>query len=252
MTFVMLIGFTTAKPSQNQGLMNPGQKPGDLLYGLDRASERVARAVASAPVIGSEELKSKVLANQAEERLSEAKTLVEKNRSDKAEKLMEEYQKTLNKSISSAERANKTELSDSLENVTSKHVKTLQDVQNKVPGPAKAGIQKAIDNAEKSRKGLEKARKSREARERANTGKPPVGEVQGPKEDKNPDLPGRKEANSGKDLADENGSDTVNQTLNRSTGSSTDLGKEQNSSGNNPVTGDFSENPGGEVPGFDR
>lgn len=249
MSLVMLVSFTAAQPSQKQNIMNPGQMPGDLLYGLDRASEAVARAVASAPVIGSEELKSKVLANQAEERLSEAKTLAEKNRSDRAEKLMDEYRNTLNKSIRSADRANNTELSSSLENVTSKHVTVLQDVQRKVPEPAKAGIQRAIDNAEKSRKGLEKAR---EARERAGKGKPPVDQVPG-KTGEKPEVPGNNVSPGKEPSLDENRTGGVDTTLPGETqepGNGT--GEIQNSSEGNTVTGGFSEKPDGDIPGLGR
>ena len=149
---LMVSSMAAAQPA----LVNPGQLPGSPFYGLDRASESLELAVASAPFIGSESLKAKVQANIAEERLSEAQALQKMNRTEEADRLMQEYGQDMNRSIDSARKANQTRLTERLQNVTTKHIAVLRDVEKNAPAAAKKGLQNAIRNSQKQQEALVK------------------------------------------------------------------------------------------------
>lgn len=140
---VAVAGTVSAQPQ----LMDPGFTPGDFLYTFDRASEALELAVARAPVIGGPALEAKVRANHAEERLAEAGKLARKNRTEKVDKLMQDYTRSVNRSISSARQANRTVLAERLRNVTSGHIQVLEQVDRKVPGPARKGVRNAIEKS---------------------------------------------------------------------------------------------------------
>lgn len=144
---LMTSGMAAAQPADIPGA---GMTPGDLFYGLERASERLELAVASAPVIGSDELAAKVRANHAAERLAEARELATENRTEKVDQLMQQYSQNMNRSFQTARNSGNQAFTERLENVSNNQVKVLQDVQKKVPEQAKASIQKAIENSKKS------------------------------------------------------------------------------------------------------
>ncbi len=217
---LIFTGMAAAAPSTP----NPGQTPGSILYGLDRFSESVELAVASAPVIGSEELEAKVRANHAAERLSEAQKMVEKNKSEKVEKLMQDYSQAMNKSVESARKANNSELSQRLGNVSDNNVEVLERVKQQVPPQAQKGIQNAIDNSQKNREVL---------------GKPP--QARG----KKPDAPGKQGKKRKENRPGNSGVSDLEEELNASngreipevpdkSGNSTDLPDPDNLTVNNP------------------
>ena len=76
---------------------NPGFVPGDLFYPVEKAVENIEVKIAG--TIGGPDLKAKALANNADERVAKAQKLSQRNRSDRAEKLMEDYNKTDRKSV---------------------------------------------------------------------------------------------------------------------------------------------------------
>ncbi|MFB6166694.1 MAG: DUF5667 domain-containing protein [Candidatus Nanohaloarchaea archaeon] len=149
---VLLSGAAAAQPAD---IPAAGMTPGDLFYGLERASEALELAVASAPVIGSDELAAKVRANHAAERLAEARKLAEKNKTEKVEQLMDQYSRGMNRSVQTAKRSGKPEFVSRLKNVSSNQVKVLEQVKQQVPGPAKKGIENAIENSRKNQEELE-------------------------------------------------------------------------------------------------
>lgn len=167
---LIILGILMAGSAAAQPLIDPGIAPGNPFYGLDRASEGLELAFASA--VGGPELKSKVLANHAEERLAEAGKLAENNQSDKAGKLFDEYSQTLNKSVKNARKSGNEELADRLENVTRNHVDFLQNVERNVPENARPGIQNAMENAGKAGKALEKTRQERKKPDTPGSRKP--------------------------------------------------------------------------------
>lgn len=158
-SILMMVGLVSGASSD---VPKATQTPGDTFYFLDKFSESLELTVAKAPVIGSPELEAKVRANHAAERLAEARKLVDQNKTDRVDSLMAEYSRQTNLSIRSAEKANNTNLSQRLGNVSDNHIEVLQDVQSKVPEQAQKGIQNAIENSQKNRKELnlpEKAQK---------------------------------------------------------------------------------------------
>lgn len=153
LVLIAATGMATAQPV-NSDLVNPGQKPGDLFYPFERFSESLE--VGFAKMVGGNELAAKARANNAEERLSEARALTDQNRSEKVGQLMQEYHRDMNRSTNVLGNSNDTGAKKKLQNVTSRHVKVLQDVERKVPGPAKKGVQNAIDNSQKNQRFLER------------------------------------------------------------------------------------------------
>lgn len=166
-SIIMMVGMASAASSD---VPKASQTPGDTFYFLDRFSESLELTVAKSPVIGSPELEAKVRANHAAERLAEAQKLARNNQSEKVDKLMVEYSKQTNLSVQSAKKANNTNLSERLRNVSNNHIKALQDVQQKVPEQAQKGIQNAIENSQKNQKelGLPEAAQNRGINGRTN------------------------------------------------------------------------------------
>ena len=149
--FLLVTGIALAQPAD---IPEPGLTPESPFYGLEKASERLELAIAQTPVIGSDELESKVRANHAAETLAEARAMADRNRTDQVEKLMERYSENMNKSIERASSSNHTELKERLGNVTTRQNNVLRELQEKVPEKARKGIQNAIDKNGKNREKL--------------------------------------------------------------------------------------------------
>lgn len=86
----------------------------------------------------------------AEERLSKAKEMIEKGKTDHGRRLMKEYEKDVNETQEAIEKAerlgrNVTELAEHVANVTYKHIEVLEALLEKVPEPAKIHIEHAIN-----------------------------------------------------------------------------------------------------------
>jgi hypothetical protein len=150
-TIVGLALFTGAGSAQPQGIMNPGQAPGDALYGLDRATESIELAFAR--TVGGEERAAKVRANHAEERLAEAQKLADQNRTERVGDLMNQYNRNMEEVMNASQRMNDTEFNERVQNMTQKHVEVLQRVQEKVPEEAQQGIQTALENSQRNMAG---------------------------------------------------------------------------------------------------
>lgn len=139
--------FTLAGAGQPQAdsSVDPGLMPGNPFYGLEQFVEGLEVRIAGA--IGGPDMKSKALANNAEERLAEANALADKNRSEEASRMIQVYSDTLNKSRNLAVGNNNSNLTEQLDNISRKNTRKLEEVKNKVPEQAQAAIQKAIDNS---------------------------------------------------------------------------------------------------------
>lgn len=164
---------SNAKASDSS--ISPGLTPASPLYGIEIFAEHLEVKIAGA--IGGDDMKAKALANNAEERVSEAQSLVEKNRSDKAAEAIERYSKTLNRSIDLASRGQDEDLKQKINNISDKNVETLKQVKKKVPEQAKGAIEKAINQSEKRRGPPEK----------------PMNRTENPANNKSelPDVPGK-------------------------------------------------------------
>ena len=126
-------------------LINPGITPDNPLYVLDRAIERLQLILTF-----DEESKAKLHLMIAEERLSEAKAMVEKGKPEFVEDLAKEYEVELNECNRVASKAQEvgkdvTKVRELVVLATSKHLEVLEEVQGKVPGVAKPAIERAMD-----------------------------------------------------------------------------------------------------------
>lgn len=148
---LILISQGLAQPQESQA--DPGLLPGNPFYAVENFVESVEVKVAGA--VGGEELKSKAIANNAQERLAEANELASRNRSQKAAEMIDKYAKQMNRSQDIAERSSDRDLSERLQNITRENEQRLEEVREKLPEEAKAGIDRAIEN---SRKRAEKAK----------------------------------------------------------------------------------------------
>lgn len=230
-----LIGFlmTGIASAQGQDIPAPGITPDSPLYMFEKMSERLALGVAQAPVIGSEELEAKVRANQAAETLAEARAMANQNKSEHVEKLMQQYSENMNKSSEIISKSNNSELKNRLRNVSNNQVKTLQEVEKKVPEQARKGVQKAIENSQRNQKALEKRPDNRAPRETPGS-TPNTERPQNPQSQES----GATQQNQGNRLTGEAAeSPTGEQKPDQDTGGSTQdrkKGEPQNS--NNPST----------------
>jgi len=154
LAMVLMTGMVAAQPT-DADLPNAGMTPGNLFYGLERASEKLELAVASSPVIGSEELAAKVRANHAAERLSEAKKLADRNKTEKVQRLIDQYSDSMNRSVQLARKSGKPEFAQRLKNVSRNQVQVLERKRERVPEQARKGIETAIENSRKNREELD-------------------------------------------------------------------------------------------------
>ncbi|WEL22919.1 DUF5667 domain-containing protein [Candidatus Nanohalovita haloferacivicina] len=150
---LILIGTASAQQTTNssENGLAPGLTPASPFYGVEMFAENLE--VKLAGVIGGDDMKAKALANNAEERVSEAQTLIERNKSDKAAEAIDRYSKTLNRSVELAGKGQDEQLKQKINNISNKNVETLKEVKEKVPEQAKGAIEKAINQSEKRRQG---------------------------------------------------------------------------------------------------
>lgn len=142
---LMLTSLTAAAPQQ--AASNPGFVPGDLFYPFEKFVENIE--VEMAGMIGGEDMRAKAIANNADERLAEAQKLRERNKSEKAAELGEEYEREMNKSREVAKKARDKNISKKIDEVSERNKEVLRQVRGKAPAPAKKGLDKAIENSDK-------------------------------------------------------------------------------------------------------
>jgi DNA uptake protein ComE-like DNA-binding protein len=140
-----------AVPAAAQELPAPGLAPDHPLYGLDRALERLHLILTLDHI-----KKAELHLQHAEERLAEAWTMAEINRTDLLQRLCESYESDLNRSAeiaAAAERVgrNITALSERITLATSHHLEVLEAVLEKVPEQAKPAIERALNVSVKGR-----------------------------------------------------------------------------------------------------
>lgn len=155
--FVLLAGAASAQQnaSSTENGVAPGLTPASPFYSIEIFVESLEVKIAGA--IGGSDMKAKAMANNAEERVSEARYLVENNRSSQAAEAVERYSRTLNKSIKLASRGQDEGLKQKINNISSKNVDTLKQVKEKVPEQAKGAIENAINQSGKRRGPPERA-----------------------------------------------------------------------------------------------
>lgn len=207
-------------------------KPGDMFYWLENMVETAEVQIAG--LIGGTDLKAKAIANNAEERLAEARALEKQNKTEKASKLRQKYSEQINRSRGLAKKSKDTELKRKLDNITRKNQKVLENIKKRTPDQAQKGIDKAINN---SGKNSQKPRASKEVpgKENLTAGKPPETKKQKINKTVNNSKASEMAKNTGKDLnrTIQDGKDRSDKTVNETGKSSKDLpvGREENRSG---------------------
>lgn len=149
---MLTIAFPVQTLAQEDG--DPGMTPDSLLYGLDKAYERIQLILAR-----DEASKAKLHLEFAAERIAETKAMADKGRPEYIPDLTEEYEVSINKSQEIAETAQRldrdvTKVNELVAIATSVHLEVLEEVYKKVPEQAKPALQRAMNS---SVRGQEKA-----------------------------------------------------------------------------------------------
>ena len=146
---VLLALVLTMAPvhAQEADLPDPGVKPGSILYGLDRAIERIELALARGHA-----QKADVHLKHAQERLAEVKALVGENKTEDVGETLDDYQEEMEEATNEIKEAqgigqNVSVIVKEINQSIDKHVAVLQLVLDKVPEQAKEAIQQNIDRA---------------------------------------------------------------------------------------------------------
>ena len=100
------------------------------------------------------EQKARQYLHLADVRLAEYQKMLEKGKTDLAQKTLDKYQKQLNRAISKVEELKSKgkdvkDIFESIASTTAKHIEVLEDNLQKVPEATKQGIERAIENAKK-------------------------------------------------------------------------------------------------------
>lgn len=190
LTVLMMLAFVGSAQTveEENSSVAPGLTPASFFYPAEIFVENLE--VKLAGVIGGPDLKSKALANNAEERIAEANKLLDMNRSKKATEAIQKYSKTMNKSKELASRGQDRELQQKLDNISNKNTEKLREVKKRVPSQAKEAIEKAITRSQKP----------------AAPGKPGNNSSRPGKSDTGKDVPGRDKPGNKSNLTESGGS----------------------------------------------
>lgn len=176
---VVLSTSAAAQEETASGSLDPGLIPGDFFYPVESFAERLEVSIAG--FLGGENFKAKAMANNAQEKLSEAEKLAEKNRTEKAAEMTERYAEEMNRSREIAERNSNKNLSGRLNNISRKNIEKMEKVKEKVPDKAGKKIEEAINRSKK------KEKPSGPQKDLAD--KPGKGKIPSKNTEKNPNIP---------------------------------------------------------------
>lgn len=165
-TLLFLFSFGMGVLAQATELPSPGLTPDSKFYFLERMAESVRTFFTFGDL-----KKAERYAGLAEERLAEAKAVVEKGKPDLAEKTLKRYQEQLEKSIARAKKAESkgkdtekvTAVVVRVGQATSKHLEVLAEVYEKVPEQAKPGVENAMKASVKGHQRAVEVLKSKNA-----------------------------------------------------------------------------------------
>jgi len=146
-TSVFLFFLGTGVLAQETELPDPGMTPDSPFYFLEIIAEEIGTFFTFGDL-----KKAERHAALAEERLAEAQDVIEKGKSELAEKTLERFENQLEKSIARAEKAmakgknteKVIEVVAKVGQATSKHLEVLAEVYEKVPEQAKSAIENAM------------------------------------------------------------------------------------------------------------
>ena len=153
---LIVLSFVIAgcKALAEENLPDPGTLPDNTFYFLKTWKESIQTFF----TFGAEN-KAKQFLHLAEVRLAEYQKMIEKSKTEIAEKTLEKYEQQLNHALEKTEEVKEKgkdveKLAISISETTLKHQEVLENVLEKVPEEAKKGIENAI---EMSQKGFENA-----------------------------------------------------------------------------------------------
>jgi len=146
---VLGIGGTVGVPTYVDS--NADQMPDQSLYGLEKAGESIKEAAINAGLYGN---KADWQVDRWNERLGEFKEMVIENKAPRYMGILKRAQRRLKNACGCAD--NLRELGRA-ENVAKWHLEVLRRIKDEVSENALWGVQNAIKNAERYRRGLEKA-----------------------------------------------------------------------------------------------
>ncbi len=140
--FVLLLATPLAL-AQEEEFPDAGTTPDSALHGLDKAFERISLAFTF-----NKEKKAEKHLRYAEERLAELKVMIDKEKLEYSDELVEEYDNNLEEANEIAKTAkllkeDKTKLTELVALATSKHLSVLDKVKEQVPEQAKESITKS-------------------------------------------------------------------------------------------------------------
>lgn len=147
---ILFISLVFVFPTQSSAALNAGIKPGQFLYFLDTASERVALFFTFSP-----EKKAQKALEYADERLAEIEAIAEENDSVTIKKAVANYENSMTFATEkSKEVKDKTQAETLLTSITdssSRNQEVLSAVLVKVPEEAKGVIMQAIEASKTGR-----------------------------------------------------------------------------------------------------
>ena len=144
-----LIGAFSVLAQDTTSLPSVGITPDSPFYIFKTLKESIQTFF----IFGAEN-KAKQYLHLAEVRLAEYQKMLEKGKNDIAQKTLDKYGKQLNNAVQKIEELknkgiNITKLSEYLSTTTSKSIEVLERNLQKVPEPAKKGIENALDKVNK-------------------------------------------------------------------------------------------------------
>ncbi|MEK7503634.1 MAG: DUF5667 domain-containing protein [Patescibacteria group bacterium] len=144
--------FGLSALAQNDNLPDPGITPDSPFYFLKIWKETIQTFF----TFGMEN-KAKQFLHLADVRLAEYQKMIDKGKTEIAQKTLEKYEKQLNHALEKAEEAKEkgkdvAKLKEAISEKILKHQEVLENVLEKVPEAAKEGIEKALAAARKGTK----------------------------------------------------------------------------------------------------
>lgn len=153
---ISFLTFGLAVLAQDSDLPDPGLTPDSPFYFLKTWKETIQTFF----TFGAEN-KAKQFLHLAEVRLAEYQKMIEKGKTEIAQRTLDKYEKQLNHALEKAE--GKEKLKEKISEKILKHQGVLEDVLEKVPEEAKEGLERAIENSQKA---LEKTIKAASEKEK--------------------------------------------------------------------------------------
>ncbi|MDO8559371.1 MAG: DUF5667 domain-containing protein, partial [bacterium] len=148
--FIVAISFLAGGLSiqaQDDNLSSSGITPDNPFYFLKSWKENIQTFF-----IFNTENKAKQYLHLADVRIGEYQKMLEKGKTELAQKTLDKYERQLNVAIKKAEESKNKGKNDIIEEasvVIAKHIAVLEENLQKVPESAKKGIEKALENAKK-------------------------------------------------------------------------------------------------------